>query len=147
MKKSRHNNALLKNKIYNYLLRNGHKKTCEKILLKSIKLIQKFSDKNEKDLIKQTIVNNAPILQVKQIKRKRKKLKEFPFIITRKIRIFFAIKLILETSKQKLSRNFANKLKQEILLSANSSGEGIKEKKAIQEHALKLKKYAHYRWT
>jgi len=147
MKKLRRNKTiLLKYKIYNYLLSKGNKKNCEKILLKSSKSIQKFSPKNHKGLIKLAIINNSPVMQVKQIKKKRKQLKEFPLIITKKIRIFLAIKLILKSSKQKKTTNFSNKLKQEILLSASNQSNSVKKKKTIQEQALSLKKYAHYRW-
>ena len=128
MKKLARKNIPLKYKIYNYLLFEGNKTNSEKILLKSSKLIQKFSHKNHKDLIKLAIINNSLVMQVKKIKKKRKQLKEFPLIVTEKIRIFLAIKLILKASNQKMPINFSNKLKQEILLSALNQSNSVKKK-------------------
>jgi ribosomal protein S7 len=145
MKKLNNNTSLLKYKLYNYLLLKGNKNKCEKIVLKSSKLIQKFSNKNHKDLIKIAIINNSPVMQIKQIKRKRKKLKEFPLILSKKIRIFLAIKLILKISNK--TTRFSNILKKEILLSAAYQSNNVKTTTTTQEQALKLKKYAHYRWV
>jgi ribosomal protein S7 len=146
MKKLNKHISLLKYKIYNYLLKHGKKNTCEKLLLNSNKYIQKISNKSHKDLIKLAIINNSPVMQIKQIKRKRKKTKEFPLIINKKIRIFLAVNSILNFSNKKQSINFSNKLKEEILLSAAYKSNSIKTTITIQEQANKLKKYAHYRW-
>ena len=81
----------LKTKIYNHLMINGKKKTSEKKILKSSKLIQKSITKNQKDLIKLAFINASPIIKLKQTlkkktKRKKQNEREFPYIIKKENR-------------------------------------------------------------
>lgn len=132
-------------KTYNNLMVSGNKTLCEKLILKTVKLIQKSSDKNFLDLFKLAIINSSPTLQIKKIKRKRKKLKEFSYIPNEKTRIFLSLKLILGVLK-KDSKNFHNKLKQEIFEISKNTSNINKIKENNQEQSLKLKKYSHFRW-
>jgi len=132
-------------KTYNNLMVSGNKNMCEKLILKTVKLIQKSSNKDFLDLFKLAIINSSPALQIKKIKRKRKKLKEFSYIPNEKTRIFLSLKLILGLLK-KDSKNFHNKLKQEILQSSKNNSNINKIKENNQEQSLKLKKYSHFRW-
>ena len=73
----------IKLKLINHLLKNGNKKTCEKILLKSLKNIQKNSLKSYKKVLKIAIINSASVFRItklKQKKRKKKKRKGNPYI-------------------------------------------------------------------
>lgn len=123
---------------------SGKKSICEKLLLKTTKSLQKSSNKNHASLIKLAVINNAPSIKIKKIKRKRKKLKEFPFIPSKKTRTFFALKFILTYSK-KISTNFYVQIEKGILKGSENS-QNNKHKENDQEQALKLKKYSHYRW-
>jgi len=131
-------NRLLKNKITNFLLKNGNKKTSENLFLTNIKAIQKYYKKNHKNVFKIGIINSLPIVDIKKIKRKRKRTKEFPFILKKKIRISLSIKWILRV----LTKNFIN----EFIIASKNSGNSVTNKKNIHEHAFFRKKYANYRW-
>lgn len=88
----------IKTKIINHFVMNGEKKTSEKILLKSLKELQKFSKKQSKILIQLALVYTTPVFRTyKKISKNRKKLiKEFPIIvINKKTRVSLAIKFIL----------------------------------------------------
>jgi len=68
----------LKNKIYNYMMVDGKKTMSEKKILKSSKILQKNTIKNHKNIIKLAIMNAAPTIQMKQIKkRNEKRLRNF----------------------------------------------------------------------
>lgn len=147
MKQLKKQKLSLKAKIFNHLMINGKKKTCEKNFLKSFKLLQKTVKKNHKNICKLAITNSAPIIQIKEIKKKKRKTtKEFPFTLNEKNRISSAIKYILSILKQKSKTNIHSQLKQEILLSSQNQSETIKKKKTLQDYALTKKKYSHYRW-
>ena len=49
------NSIELKQKLINAIMKQGKKKTAEKILIKSLKLIQKSNKKNHKNLIKESL--------------------------------------------------------------------------------------------
>jgi len=131
-------NTLLKNKIINFLLKNGNKKISENLFLINSKLFQKFYKKNHKHIFKIGTINSLPIINIKKIKRKRKRIKEFPFVSKKNIRISLSIKSILQTS----TKNFID----EFILSSKNLSKSAIDKKNIHEYAFLKKKYANYRW-
>lgn len=140
-------NKSLKTKILNQLVINGQKKTCEKNFFKSLKSFQKTIKKDHKNILKLAIVNSAPIIQIKKIKKKKRKTtKEFPIFLKEKNRIFFSIKSISINLKQSSNMSMCSQLNHEILLNSQNRSETIKKKEVLQSYALTKKKYLHYRW-
>lgn len=71
--------TILKNRIINIFMKNGKKRTSEKILLRSSKLLQKSSSKNFQNLVQLAIINTTSAFKIneqvmKKGKRKSKKL-------------------------------------------------------------------------
>ena len=129
----------LKEKMYNHLMLNGNKNTCEKKVLQNLKILQKLTKKNHTDLIKLAIINSSPIIQLRQIKKKkRKSVKEFPYVLKRQNRISLGLKLLVEKSD--------NTLYQEILQFSKKRSELLKTKEAKHKLALTTKKYIFFRW-
>ena len=107
--------TVFKNKIVNVFMKNGKKHTCEKILLKSSKLLQKSSKKNFKNLVQLAIINTTSAFKLNEQvmkKGKRKSKKVTPsFIIKDSLRIMTALKFIKSTiQKNKNSNNFYKNL-------------------------------------
>ena len=141
----------IKNKIINNLLINGKKNTGEKILLKTLKELQKSSNKKSKELIKFAIIFATPTFKLhimSQKKRKKKKIREIPSFISKKnARISLAIKFILKTIKKKNSNKLYNKLKKEVLLTTQLKGDVIQIKNDLQKHILLKKHYfSYFKW-
>ena len=129
----------LKKKIHNHLMMNGNKHICENKLLKTLKVLQKINKKNNIEIIKIAVVNSAPIIQLRQIKKKkRKSVREFPYVLKQKNRISLGIKSIFRISSTNLS--------QEIITFANKKSESLKIKEAGHKLALSKKKYIFFRW-
>lgn len=136
MKKNQIN---LIDKMYNHFMVDGNKHVCEKKVLNILKSLQKKNKKNNIEIVKMAIVNSAPIIQLRQIKkRKRKTLKEFPYVLRRKNRTSLGIKSIITTTRKNLS--------QEILGIANKKHDLLKMKEAKHKVALTKKKYTFFRW-
>ena len=68
------NKTNLKNKIFNFFMLNGNKTTCENFLFKNIKKLQKNNNKNHLSIIKLSIINTTPTIQLRQIKKKKEKV-------------------------------------------------------------------------
>ena len=141
----------IKSKLINHLLKNGNKKTCENILLKSLKNIQKNSFKSYKKIIKTAIINSASIFRIiklKQKKRKKKSVKEIPtYIFNNFERVSWSLKTILKYSKKQNENSFYNKLKQEILINSKNKGNSV-DKKIDQHKQILTKKrlFLYFRW-
>lgn len=142
----------LKKKILNHILKDGKKKTSEKILIKSFKSIQKAQKKSHNDIMKLSIINATPTFRIIELKnnkrRKKKSTKEIPaFLSTYLFRSSWALKYLIQASRKKTANIFFNQLTNEALLNAKHEGNAVKFKNEIQEQALRKKNYfRHYRW-
>ena len=133
----------IKNIIYTQIIKNGNLNNCERIILKSLKLLQANNNKNYKNIIKSALINTTPILEIRQIKKKKRKgLKEFPYILNKQNRIILGIKQLKNSSKL----NFSSSLFQNILLSSKKKSEYLKRKEVDQKNFVSKKKYAFFRW-
>ncbi len=145
-------NITLKNKILNILLTNGNKPTGEKILLKTVKLIQKLTYKKHKELIQLAVVNSTPTFKMNQqkIKKgKRKSKKEIPtFIQNDLLRTAISLKYIKKSAKKiKNSSCFYKNFTDELFLSSKLKSQSIDKKNEIQKQILIHKKYLFkFRW-
>ncbi len=135
-------------KLINLLSKNGKTTISEKIWLKSIKLFYRSFLKNPKNVINKAIVTIAPLLKVKQLKQKRKRsrLKEFPFIVNKKNRTSLAIKLLIDKTTKTVKKKTYKRLINELLTTANNSGNLIKSRQELYAYAFIKKKYFYYRW-
>lgn len=142
----------LKNKIINTLMKSGKKKSGEKILLQTLKSLQKASNKNSKILLQSAIINSTSAFKLNEQslkKGKRKAKKHMPaFIINDSLRITTALKLIAKFSaKNKSSNCFYQSFTAEILSSTNLKGSSIAQKNELQKQILLNKRYlSKFRW-
>ena len=146
----------IKNKLVSHLLLNGKKETGEINLLKSIKELQKNSNKKSNEIFQLALIYSTPIFKLHKITNKRKKKKksakfrEIPgFIKNKNIRTSLAIKFILLNTKNKEETlNFSIKFSKEILLNAKNKGSSIKTKNNLQKDVLTKKRYfLYYQWN
>jgi ribosomal protein S7 len=145
-------NNSLKHTLTTTLMKSGNKKTGEKILLKSLKFLQKSTFKKHTDLIQLAIINSTPTFKVNQQilkKGKRKSTKDIPtFIKNNSLRIVLALKFIKESSNKSQSFSyFYQNLAKEILLSSELKGQSIEKKGELHQQILLNKKYLFkFRW-
>ena len=138
-------NKLL-NKFKNKLTLNGKKFKATQILDNSIKLLQKNNKKNHKKLIRVSLTQLAPLFSVKEVKKTKKKSKEFPFFLNPKLRILLSIKLIINKLKSVKTINISKQLSNEIVLILKKNSSVLTQKNQKSSHAFFQKKFANYRW-
>jgi ribosomal protein S7 len=130
----------------------GNKKTGEKILLKSFKLIQKSTNKNSTNLLQQAVINSTPTFKVNQQlvkKGKRKSQKDIPtFIINDSLRTVLSLKFIKSTSSQNQEfKGFYKKLAEEILAASSNKSKSVEKKNELHKQILMNKRYlVKFRW-
>lgn len=136
---------ILKNILYKKIMLNGNKQTSEKLLLKSLKNVQKMvNKKNFKDLTKLALINSSPVFYIKKIKRKRKNSLEFPFLLKPNLRISYSLNFMLKFSEKKNS--FIYYFSNELLNSSKNSSFSVKKTQDIYKESFVKKKFANYRW-
>ena len=140
-------------KLVNHLVINGKKPKSEKIVLKSIKALQKTSKKSSQKLFQLALIYNTPIFKLNTItqkkrKKKKQKVKIIPAFISNKTsRISFAIKFIVTTASKKSNQPLFQKLLNEILISSRNKSDAVERKKDTQKQALLNRHlFKYYRW-
>ena len=140
-------------KLVNHLVINGKKPKSEKIVLKSIKALQKTSKKSSQKLFQLALIYNTPIFKLNTItqkkrKKKKQKVKIIPAFISNKAsRISFAIKFIVTTASKKSNQPLFQKLLNEILISSRNKSDAVERKKDTQKQALLNRHlFKYYRW-
>lgn len=110
-------------KILNHVTKNGKKIKSEKIMLQSIKELQKPFKKQSKKVIQLALILSNPIFKlfiITQKKRKKKKDKVIPAFITKfSTRMSLAIKSIVKETRSSKIPYFYKALKEKIIETNN----------------------------
>lgn len=135
----------LKEKLQNHMMVCGKKFLCEKILLQSLKVLQKTTKKNHKILLMASLINSTPVICMKTAEKKKgKTMKEFPYVLNRRNRITVSIKSVLQLINNK--RKFVLEFSKEILTNSQNESAVLKVKESRQNEALIKKKFTFFRW-
>ena len=139
------NNIIIKEKIINFLMKNGNKTRSENLLLTSIKNLQKKTLKNHEDIIKISIINSAPSIELKEMKKKKRKtVRYLTYVLNHKNRINKSMKNIINSieNKESIKNSFTNCL----IYSSKENTRLQKDKVEKHKKAILKKKYANFRW-
>lgn len=138
-------NKFLKNKITNFNLVKGKKQISEICFFKCIKLLQKTTKKDSKNILKLAIINNLFILYYKLIKKRKFNI-NIPYLIKKKVRTFFSLKIIIKKAFKNSKKSFCLNLKNEFYNLANKNPENTSFKTDIYKLIYVNKNFSHYRW-
>jgi ribosomal protein S7 len=139
----------LAKKLVNHIMKGGNKNKIEKILLQSLKKLQKDNKKKSNEIFKLAVLHNTPIFKVniirnKKMKKKKRKIRKVPtFITNNNLRFSLAMKILLKTIK-KGKFVFFSKFTNEILLSSQQKSDSILVKNDIQKDVLLNKRYFQF---
>ena len=102
--------------------------------------------KNFETILKTSLINSAPLIYIKQVKRKRKRATEFPFLLNSKLKMFYAMKFLISNSKKTATGKFYKSLSKELLDSSGKTSLSFKRKMDLHEDGFTKRKFANYRW-
>jgi len=135
---------ITKSILLNFLTSKGKKFTSEKLFNKSLRELQKVVSKNSKLILKVSIRNVSPVLDVTRVKR-RKVLTSVPFFLKKSKRLSKSIKLIVKSSDVN-NGNFSLNFSKEILDSSKNKGLVISKVKDLHQSSFNNKNFSHFRW-
>lgn len=140
-----YNKIFLKPKIINYYNKKGLKEVAENNLFKTCKVLNKDLNKDISKIVKCLVIKNSLFFNIKIIEKKKKIFKEIPYFLKPKLRIFYAIKQILEKSKKKknIIFNISNNIINQLTKKHSSS---LKNKKESYKIIFSKRTFTHFRW-
>jgi ribosomal protein S7 len=132
-------------KFTNYILLNGKKRQSQNCLLKIVRNLQKWSNKNVRGLLKLSFVLLVQFFKINNrlIKNKQKKVTSL-VLHKNKSRTFLVLKSLVQTIKTGKSVRFFKKLYKEIKSVLEKKSFIIQTKKSIQNEVVSKKHLFFY---
>jgi len=137
--------STLVSKFVNCMMWGGKKSTAQRILYKSLDIVQKKTNDDPMKLFKKAVENVKPVLEVKS-RRVGGSTYQVPVEVNPTRRTSLSIRWILTYSRARGEKSMEEKLAAELIDAANNRGNSIKKKEDTHRMAEANKAFAHYRW-
>jgi small subunit ribosomal protein S7 len=137
--------STLVSKFVNCMMWGGKKSTAQRILYKSLNIVQQKTSDDPIKLFKKAVENVKPVLEVKS-RRVGGSTYQVPVEVNPSRRTSLSIRWILTYSRSRGEKSMEEKLAGELIDAANNRGNSIKKKEDTHRMAEANKAFAHYRW-
>lgn len=127
------------------ILKNGKKSLAQKIIYKTLEIIEHKTQKNPIETVEKAIRNTTPLVEVKA-----RRVGGSTYQVPMEIRAYrgtnLALRWITQFAQKRPGNNMANKLANELLDASNANGNAIKKKEETHRMAEANKAFAHFRY-
>lgn len=127
------------------ILQNGKKLLAQKVIYKTLDIIKEKTSNNPLNILEKAIRNATPLVEVKA-RRIGGSTYQVPIEVRACRGTNLALRWLTKSSKERSGKNMAIKLANEIVDTANESGNTIKKKEETHKMAEANQAFAHYRY-
>ena len=138
-------NSYLVSLLTNRILKSGKKTLAKKIVYEAFEIVKKKTNEEPLQIFEKAIKNSSPIVEVKA-RRIGGSTYQVPVEVSEFRATNLSLRWIIQYSKQRVGRNMAIKLANEIIDTANDIGNTIKKKEETHKMAEANKAFAHFRY-
>lgn len=141
---SKYNEVVL-TKFINGMMYDGKKSTAEKILYKSLDLVEEKTGEEGIKVFKKAMSNVRPAIEVKS-RRIGGATYQIPVEVRPSRRQSLAIRWLRDNARNRNGHSMINKLAEEIIDASNGRGGAVKKKEDVYKMAEANKAFAHLKW-
>ncbi len=139
-------NSLLLSKFINCTMQDGKKSTAQRIIYDAMDIIgKKVKEQTPLEIFELAMENCKPQVEVRS-KRVGGANYQVPMPVKRDRQISLAIRWILEATRGKSGRPFAERLAEELMAAARREGTAIQTRENVHKMADANKAFAHFAW-
>nr|YP_009369919.1 30S ribosomal protein S7 [Boldia erythrosiphon]ARO90607.1 30S ribosomal protein S7 [Boldia erythrosiphon] len=138
-------NSRLVNMLIARVLQRGKKNLAQRIVYKALDMIKDKKSAPPLDLLEKAIRNTTPLVEVKA-RRVGGSTYQVPMEVRSYRGTNLSLRWIIKFSRERLGKNMALKLANEIIDAANNTGSTIRKKEEMHRMAEANKAFAHYRY-
>lgn len=131
--------------LINRILKSGKKTIAKKIVYQAFEIIEKKTQENPLSIFEKAIRNASPIVEVKA-RRVGGSTYQVPIEVSGFRATNLSLRWIIRYANQRVGRNMAIKLANEIIDTANEIGNTIKKREETHKMAEANKAFAHFRY-
>ena len=132
-------------KLVNNIMLDGRKGAAQKIVYGAFEKVAEKSGKNAVEVFEEAMNNIMPMLEVKA-RRIGGATYQVPIEVRPERRQALALRWLTLYSRKRGEKTMQDRLANEILDAANSTGASVKKKEDMHKMAEANKAFAHYRW-
>lgn len=138
-------NSKLVSRLINNIMQDGKKGTAQTILYNAFDLIAEKTGREPMEVFEEAIENIMPVLEVKA-RRIGGANYQVPVEVRPERRITLGLRWLVQYSRSRGEKTMEQRLANEIIDAANSTGASVKKREDTHKMAEANKAFAHYRW-
>ncbi|WP_409290978.1 30S ribosomal protein S7 [Peribacillus sp. SCS-26] len=138
-------NSKLVSRLINKMMVDGQRGKSQKILYSAFDIIQERSGKEPMEVFEAALKNIMPVLEVKA-RRVGGANYQVPIEVRPDRRTTLGLRWLVNYSRLRGEKTMEERLANEILDAANSTGASVKKREDTHKMAEANKAFAHYRW-
>jgi small subunit ribosomal protein S7 len=132
-------------KFVNCVMKNGKKNAARKVVKTALLMAEEKVNEPGLDILKKAIDNIRPAVEVKS-RRIGGSTYQVPTDIKPSRQTALAFRWLIDFSRKRSEKGFANKLASEVMDAFNQRGGAMKKKEDTHKMAEANKAFAHFRW-
>lgn len=128
----------------NRIMRRGKKSTSASIVYDAFDIMQEQTGKNPLDVFDQALKNVGPLMEVRP-RRVGGATYQVPMEVPSDRRLTLAMRWIVDASKARAGKSFAEKLSSELIEASNNQGAAVRKREETHKMAEANRAFSHYR--
>jgi small subunit ribosomal protein S7 len=132
-------------KFINRIMYSGKKSTAERIMYKTMDLLEAQTHRSPLDTFEQALRNATPVVEVKP-RRVGGATYQVPVDIRAERRAALAMRWLIASARSRKGRSMAEKLAAELSDAASGQGATVKKREDTHRMAEANRAFVHYRW-
>ncbi|HUS83213.1 MAG TPA: 30S ribosomal protein S7 [Dehalococcoidia bacterium] len=132
-------------KFINRIMYSGKKSTAERVVYKTMDLLEAQSHRNPLDTFEQALRNATPVVEVKP-RRVGGATYQVPVDIRTERRAALAMRWLIASARSRKGHSMAEKLAAELADAASGQGATVKKREDTHRMAEANRAFVHYRW-
>ncbi|MEN4042664.1 MAG: 30S ribosomal protein S7 [Anaerolineaceae bacterium] len=139
----RYNNLAVQN-IINRIMRRGKKSTATHMVYEALDIVQQRTGRDPVEVLDHALRNVGPIMEVRP-RRVGGATYQVPMEVPTSRRITLAMRWIIDSSRARSGKSFAEKLSAELMDAANNQGAAVRKREEAHKMAEANRAFSHYR--
>jgi small subunit ribosomal protein S7 len=128
----------------NRIMRRGKKSTATTLVYGALEIMGERTGKNPVDVFEQALKNVGPVMEVRP-RRVGGATYQVPMEVPASRRMTLAMRWVIDASKARTGKSFAEKLSAELLDAYNNQGTAVRKREETHKMAEANRAFSHYR--
>ena len=128
----------------NRIMRRGKRSVATHLVYNALEIVGERTGKNPVDVFEQALKNVGPVMEVRP-RRVGGATYQVPMEVPQSRRMTLAMRWVIDASKARTGKSFAEKLSAELLDAFNNQGTAVRKREETHKMAEANRAFSHYR--